>query len=273
MPTTTVNGLGLFWRDAGAGQPIVLLMGLETDHRGWSRVARALKQEFRCISPDNRDVGLSGTPSAGYRIADLADDTIGLIDHLGLDKVTLIGQSMGGAIAQELARKFPDRIERMVLISSFSRLDARARSALQAWKAIRGKVSLSEYYTIVFPWMYTADEYAKPGFIDPILLSAAANPNPQGAEAFGRHVDAVVNFDSSSWLHQLAAETLIVSGEQDAITPPTNAYQLASGIPFNRLVLVKGAGHGLAMTPAIDPVIPAISNFIRQSPNNESKHT
>jgi pimeloyl-ACP methyl ester carboxylesterase len=150
------------------------------------------------------------------------------------------------------------------LISSFSRLDARARNALQGWKAIRGKVSLREYYAVVFPWMYTPDEYARSGFIEPILTSAAANPNPQGAEAFGRHVDAVVNFDSSLWQHELAVETLIVSGQQDAITPPAIARELTSRIPRSRMILVEGAGHGLAMTSAIDPVIPEISNFIRQ---------
>lgn len=264
MPSASVNGLELFWRDDGAGRPVVLLMGMETDHRGWSRVARPLKQEFRCISLDNRDVGLSGKASGPYGVAAMADDTIGLIDHLRLDKVMLIGQSMGGAIAQELARKFPDRIERMVLISSFSTLDARSRSTLQGWKAIRGKLSLREYYAVVFPWMYTTDEYARPGFIEAILTGATANPNPQSHEAFGRHVDAVVNFDSSAWLQQLAVETLIISGQQDAITPPAIARELTSRTPRSRMILVEGAGHGLAMTSAIDPVIPEIFNFIRQ---------
>src|SRR6185312_5620550 len=96
--------------------------------------------------------------------------------------------------------------------------------------------------------MYTSDEYAMPGFVDAILANAAANPNPQSVEAFGRHVDAVVNFDSSSWLQQLAAETLIVSGEQDLITPPAVARDLASRISRSRVILVQGAGHGLAMT-------------------------
>src|SRR5581483_10494016 len=119
MPKVNVHNLDLFWRESGEGPPIVLLMGLETDHRGWARLVPQLKSSFRCISTDNRDVGQSGLATAPYSIEDMADDTLALLDHLELTSVNLIGQSMGGAIAQVIAHQHPQRVSKLVLISSF----------------------------------------------------------------------------------------------------------------------------------------------------------
>jgi pimeloyl-ACP methyl ester carboxylesterase len=263
MPFVNVNGIDLFWREAGSGPPIVLIMGMETDHRGWARIARSLKNQFRCISLDNRDIGQSSFASEPYQASDMAADTIGLIDHLGLDKVALIGQSMGGTIAQELARRFPDRIDRMVLISSYSTFNNRARSAVHAWKAMRQKLSLREYYASVFPWMYTIEEYDRPGFVQHILDKASANPKPQPYDAFCRHVDAVAGFDSSPWIRDLSVKTLVVSGAEDMVTTPADAFALASGLKGSGdPIIIQGTSHGLAMTNAIDHVVPEISDFL-----------
>jgi len=265
MPKVNVHNLDLFWRESGEGPPIVLLMGLETDHRGWARLVPQLKSSFRCISTDNRDVGQSGLATAPYSIEDMADDTLALLDHLELTSVNLIGQSMGGAIAQVIAHQHPQRVSKLVLISSFCVLDLRYQAALAALKHVRRTMSLRDYYGLVFPWMYTREEYERPGFIDDIMSRAATNSYSQPFEAYCRQVAAACSFNSSGWANQIGVPTLVVSGNQDLITPPENAVRLHSLISGSQLLLIDNAGHGLALTAAVDEAAVAINRFLGQT--------
>ena len=262
MPSAVVNGRAFYWREAGSGPPVILLMGLETDHRGWFRLVPHLAPWFHCISPDNRDVGRSGFASAAYERAALAEDTLGLMDQLGIESAAFIGQSMGGAVAQVIARRAPERVKRLVLISSFAALEERSKSLLSQWKTLRRALSLRDYYAGAFLWMYTRSEYDTSGLIETLLQRATANPAPQPYDAFCRQVDAVLRFDSRPWLRELSVETLIVSGDEDLVTPPANAHELAASIPKSGLLMVEQSGHGLVLTGAINAVGADICQFL-----------
>ena len=104
MPKIRVaTGFELFYRESGGGEPILWIMGLGNDHRGWAYQAPAFRERFRCITYDNRDVGQSQLTDGPYSVADLAEDAIGLLDALGVEQAHVVGFSMGGAQAQELA--------------------------------------------------------------------------------------------------------------------------------------------------------------------------
>jgi pimeloyl-ACP methyl ester carboxylesterase len=266
MPQTEIEGRSVFWRETGDGPATIFLMGLETDHRGWFNVVPQLSNDLRCISIDNRDVGQSSPATANYTVADMAADVIAIADALSLETFNVVGQSMGGAIAQELGRRWPGRVRRMVLLSSFVSLPARTLRVLDGWKRLRGTVSPHDYYSAVLPWMYPLAEFEDKQAIDLLLDRAASNPRLQPVDAFCRQVDAVRQFDSGSWLSNVKIPALIVSGDDDLITPPITAKRLHSLLDRSEIRLVPKSGHALALTDKLNPEIPLIAAFLRESP-------
>src|SRR5262245_17489322 len=100
MATTNASGSSIFVREPGEGTPVVLIQGIEVDNRGWAAQVPALRERFRCISFDNRDIGQSEFVPGGYAIADMARDAVAVLDELGIERAHVVGFSMGGAIAQ-----------------------------------------------------------------------------------------------------------------------------------------------------------------------------
>lgn len=268
MPQIEIEGRSIFWREAGQGPATIFLMGLETDHRGWFNVVPHVSHDLRCISVDNRDVGQSGFAPASYTITDMAADVIAVANALSLDTFNVVGQSMGGAIAQELARGWPDRIRRIALISSFVALPARTLHILDVWKRLKGILSPHDYYAVVLPWMYSPAEFDDKEAIDRLLDRAASNPRPQPVDAFCRQVDAVSRFDSASWLPGVKIPALIMSGLDDLITPPSTAQQLCRLLEKSEIRLVPDSGHALALTDKLLPEIPHIAAFLRDPPRS-----
>src|ERR1700712_2599435 len=110
MPTATVHGTEIYYESHGEGEPLLCVMGLAADTMSWALQVPAWSERFRTIIFDNRDVGQSAYVSEAYTTADMAADAIALADELGLDSFHLLGVSMGGTIAQEIALTVPDRV-------------------------------------------------------------------------------------------------------------------------------------------------------------------
>ncbi len=131
MPATNVGDIELHYRDDGAGQPVLFIQGLGVDHRGWAPVCAPLSKRFRCISFDNRDVGRSSQVEAQYDVVDMAGDALGLLDALGIERADVVGVSMGGVIAQEIAIRHPERVRRLALVSTYTSGDPRGAGDLR----------------------------------------------------------------------------------------------------------------------------------------------
>src|SRR5262245_30507470 len=115
MPRARVGALELFYESEGAGEPVLLLMGLGGDHHGWALQRRDLARRYRLVLLDNRDAGASDEAAGPYELADMAADALAVMDALGIEQFHVIGASMGGAIAQHLALAAPSRIATLVL--------------------------------------------------------------------------------------------------------------------------------------------------------------
>ena len=105
MPKVIINGINISYKVEGVGEPLVMIMGIASTQRAWLLQTLAFKKHFKVITFDNRGCGESEKPHEPYSIRTLADDTAGLISHMGIDKAHVLGVSMGGMIAQELAIK------------------------------------------------------------------------------------------------------------------------------------------------------------------------
>lgn len=262
MPSVQANGINVFYREAGEGEPVLLIQGLEVDHRGWAAQVPALKPYFRCISFDNRDIGQTDFVPAGYTIRDMAGDAVGVLDALGIERAHVVGFSMGGSIAQRVAIEHPERVNKLALLSTLATGDGHFRALNEGRSHQRAALDLETYTRASFPLVYTARDYAVPGQVEDIIQRVIANPTPQPNEAFARQIQALTSYDGEGDLGRITAPTLILCGDEDVLTPPRFSRILNERIKDSKLVLVHEAGHGVIWTRA-DEVNEALLNFLR----------
>jgi 3-oxoadipate enol-lactonase len=245
MPAIKVGDRDVYYRDDGAGQPALFIQGLGVDHRGWAPVCAPLSKRFRCISFDNRDVGRSSQVEAPYDVVGMAGDALGLLDALEIERADVVGVSMGGVIAQEIAIRHPERVRKLALVSTYTSGDPRGTAIFEGQALLRRTLSREEYCRTTFWSVYTYDDYGREGFIDEMVRRTAGNDLWQPQAAYERHVRAVLSANTESRLKRIAAPTLIVSGADDILTPMRFQTLMAREIPDNRLRIVEGAGHGM----------------------------
>src|SRR4051794_32374266 len=145
MPTAECNGQTLYYEEHGEGEPLLCVMGLSANTLAWALQVQAFAVAHRTVIFDNRDVGRSSIADGDYEIRDMAADTLALADHLGLEGFHLLGYSMGGAIAQEVALAAPERVRTLTLAMTFASGGAYARRLTEVWGARRLKQSWEEF--------------------------------------------------------------------------------------------------------------------------------
>jgi pimeloyl-ACP methyl ester carboxylesterase len=146
LPVIEVNNINIYYASAGQGEALIMLMGLGADHSGWNSQVPFFKKYYRVIAPDNRGVGKSDKPKGPYSITMMADDTLALMKALNIEKAHIMGESMGGMIAQEIAINYPQRVRKLVLVSTYARDDqSSSGSTSELFKEVQttGKVGSS----------------------------------------------------------------------------------------------------------------------------------
>jgi 3-oxoadipate enol-lactonase len=257
-PTGTVhaNGQQLYYEIHGDGPPLLLVMGIGYDSSLWTLAqVPALSTKFRVVLVDNRDAGRSSKASHPYRIADMADDLAGLLDALGIAQSHLLGLSMGGMIALEFALRHADRLDRLVLTGTGAAPARAAVDPIRIWSWVKannttGDVFGGQQFVSLFSTSFLRNHQAVRDTAD--LL--ASNPNPMTPQAYQRQADAYGQFDALDRLGAITAPTLVVAGEQDLLTPPWIAREVAAAIPGARFELIRGDGssHVLLIERADD---------------------
>ena len=119
MPFATVNGIKINYKVEGEGNPLVMIMGFGSPRSGWSSQIPFFKKHFRVVTFDNRGAGKSDKPAGPYTTKMMADDAVKLMDALGIQKADIVGASMGGMIAQELAINYPEKAGKLVLACTY----------------------------------------------------------------------------------------------------------------------------------------------------------
>ena len=225
----------------GEGDPIVFIAGANDDRNGWAEVAPAFATYQRVLF-DNRDVGRSPRASRSYTIADMAVDTIGMMDRLGIERAHVLGHSMGGAIAQEVALLAPSRVRSLVLVGTFARPDPYTEAACGRWKLWMRTLGPEEFLrNILFYWV-GSDIINELG-MDALVELVAPQVIAQGPEAFCRQIDAALAHDTVSRLSEITAPTLVVAGDGDMIIRRNHDRQLLDGIPGSEYAVIEHSGH------------------------------
>ena len=242
MRTVTHDGLPIAYWVEGDGPPVVWLQGLNADHTAWAAQIAAFRAGYQCILIDNRDVGRSGRATGPYRLADMAGDVRAVLDALEVADAHVIGLSMGGGIAQELALEWPEWVRSLTLVSSFARPDARLVEILEAWRLIYPRLGPADFARQAWPWLFTWRYFERPSNVR-ALRRYGEHGVPQEAEAFVRQIDASLTHDTHDRLASLTIPTLVVAGAEDMLVPPHLVRRLAEALPDAWYVELPAAGH------------------------------
>lgn len=251
----TINGDRVAYRLAGRGPALLLIHGMAGSSTTWRHVMPDLAERFTVLAPDLLGQGASDRPQAEYSLGAHVDTLRDLLDALGLERVTLVGQSLGGGLAMQFAYQFPERCERLVLVDAgglgrevtpllrMLTLPAADWLLALAWRPTLGRAA-----ELLVEWLGRAGLRAGPA-AEEIWRSARSLLDPGSRRAFFRSLRGLVDpggqvVSARSHLHRLAAlPILIVWGAEDRFIPVHQAVEARAALPGSRLELFEGVGH------------------------------
>lgn len=244
MPTVAGNGIDLYYVEAGAGEPLVLVMGFGGDHLSWGFQLSTLSAHYRVITFDNRGSGRSTAPDIPYTTQMMADDTVMLMDRLGIERAHILGVSLGGMIAQEIALAYPDRVRTLQLHCTAARADRYMLVLLENLRMARSKLGVELAQRVMSLWLFGRATFnERPEFVDMLLYAAQAQAHPQSDVGFARQGDAVISHDALERLGAITCPTLVAVGEEDRLAPPRFSREIAAAIPHAEFHTIANAGH------------------------------
>ena len=234
----------MYYVEAGTGEPLVLVMGFGADHLAWGFQMPAFAERYRVVAFDNRGVGQTDQPDQPYTTRHMAADTVGLMDALGIDRAHVLGVSMGGMIAQEIALNYGDRVRTLQLHCTYARPDGQTRAQLAAWRVQRAVLSREDALRSSFFWLFARDTYnERPEFVEAMLRNALANPYPQSVTGWLRQAEACLTHDTLERIAAIRCPTLVGVAAEDILVPPRCSREIAARVPGAELRMIESVGH------------------------------
>jgi poly(3-hydroxyoctanoate) depolymerase len=247
----------------GARPPLLLCNGLGASLELWEPFRRALGSDVTSIAFDAPGVGASEVPSLPPTLRSIAGTTMRMLDALGIGRVDVLGISWGGHLAQEMARRHPMRVRRLVLVATNTGWasipgDPRAMAIL----ATPLRLWSPSYLARVAPTLYGGEFRQDPGLVRRYRWLRHAHP--ASAKGYAWQLLAGRRWTSRPWLHRLTQPTLVLAGDDDPLTPLANAKLLARRIPDARLHVIEGGGHVALLSRAAE-LAPVVKGFLEPS--------
>jgi pimeloyl-ACP methyl ester carboxylesterase len=259
---TELNGINIDYRDEGAGLPVIFLHAFPLNQTMWDDQVTALRNHCRVVTLDLRGFGHSDAPQGPYKMDQMAADVRALMTILNLDKVVLVGLSMGGYIALALYRNYPETLRALVLAdtrASGDTQEARRRRLKSAERAeLDGSTAIARDMVPLLLGLSTIEN--RPSVVKRVQAMIESN-TPQGIAGAQRGM--AERRDSTYILAGIDFPVLIVVGSEDTLTPVADAESLRNGIPGARMCVIESAGH-LSNLERPDAFNTALDQFVER---------
>ena len=229
MPTIKVNDINMYYEIHGEGEPLVLIVGLGADISEYVKTISLLAKSYKVVAFDNRGAGRTEKPDSIYTIEMMADDTAELMKKLGIERANIIGHSMGGQIALQVAIRHPGRVNKLIVVSSSAR-------------------SIRNWIISFFGWMR--------------IIPLFSSKYPQPRFAFLRQHNAVLAGNCFDKLHQLSLPIVIMHGRKDKIVPFAASEAMHRELAHSRLVAFKSGHLFFFFTKERQAFVDAVEKFL-----------
>lgn len=246
MPYADVDGGQVYYEQHGSGPSLLCIQGLALDVSGWNPQVPVWSREYRVTVFDNRDCGRSFYAREGYDIRVLAADALALADRLGLTSFHILGSSMGGAIAQEIALAHPERVRSLTLCVSYAGTGVWGRERTRLDLAHCARMSAEELAIELM--LLTLSEQTLEDMGEQLRAMAQmvlSYPYRQRPEGYERQLAASATHEARDRLGTLQVPVHVIGAEQDLMVPVWRSRELARLIPGARLSIIDGAGHAV----------------------------
>jgi pimeloyl-ACP methyl ester carboxylesterase len=261
IKTVPVGDITIAYKEIGSGDPLILIMGYSGAMDLWdTRVVNMLARQYRVIIFDNRGMGRTTSSDTEYTIRLFAADTAGLMDARGIKKAHVMGWSMGTLIAQELTLDYPDKVDKLILYAGNTGGKEALPPSPEVIAVLENTTGTEReigerFFKELFPpaWL---KENPDPSIYFPKITSM----NPAGNVK--RQAAAIVAWNGSySRLVGMKQPLLLITGDQDVLTPPGNSLIIAQNVPHSWMVRIRGGGHGV-MYQYPDAFAGIVSSFL-----------
>ena len=245
MPKAKLEHINLYYEIHGKGEPLMLITDIADDIQTWQFIISNLSKHFQLIIFDNRGSGRSDYPENNYSIEQFANDSIALLDYIGIKKTHVLGHGMGGFIAQEIAISYPDRLLKLVLACTSPYCTFRNVQLFRTLEElIENKIDMALWYKNYYYWIYSHKFLEDSEFLIALVQFNQNYPYAQKTIGFKKQIEAMVKFDSRTRLSNITAETLVIIGEEDILTRAKDAEKLYQGITMASYpVFIENCAH------------------------------
>ncbi|GHV26209.1 dihydrolipoamide acetyltransferase [Clostridia bacterium] len=245
MSTFKFQGYDIYYEQHGEGYPLVVLNGIFMSCASWSAFLPSFKS-VALILIDLLDQGRSGKASEQYDQSLQARLVVSLLDHLNMESADIMGISYGGEVALHLAVSYPERVRKLVLSNTCAYTSPWLRDIGRSWEYAFASRDGRQFFKTCIPIVYS------PKFYENNYVWASAREEmfvrsftPDVYEAFSRLTKSAENYDVRDGLSDITARTLVISAEQDFVTPVHQQKELAASIPGVSWALIPDAGHAV----------------------------
>ncbi|WPP50342.1 alpha/beta fold hydrolase [Catalinimonas niigatensis] len=246
MPHLRANGIQLYYEERGSGDPLLLIMGITAPGSVWEKHVAYWEQHYRCILVDNRGVGFSDKPQGPYTTAQMADDHAELLKSLGISNAGVVGVSMGGTIAQQLALRHPEMVKTMVLMCPWARCDRKGEAIFKHMMHAKAHLRPEDFSNFVQLLIYHKSSWDQDNVYDELMQAqqdAALDPFPQPLHGLEGQAHACISHHVLADLPKIKQPCLVIGGREDMFVPAWMVREVAEAIPGAELHLYEDAGH------------------------------
>lgn len=263
MPKVLIDGRHFYYEIEGKGPPLVLIAGYCSDHHIWDTVREGLASHFQLLLFDNRGIGQSDPVQNAYTVEDMAADATKIIHSLKLKTPHILGTSMGASVAQVLAKKHAKELGKVILAYPFLKLNPVSVAATRFLFHLRmDGVHPARLAEGVMPWLFSREFMSDSKKVSFCIDLISKPPHPLSPTAQKFQLEALVEFDSTSWFHTIKTPLLIMGCEEDILCPPWEIEKIAKDMSHAQFTLIPKMSHAFHIEKP-EEFIPQAIEFLK----------